>query len=132
LPLVVATEILGKPRDRLVRDRQQPVEYDAILLREHCLVIRFQIRLGRGEGRARRIIDEIELKRRAGLSITDRVQAAETFDALPENAVAALPVYVLLEIAGEGSDHLHLMRGEITGQFLKSRFEQNRQVVAID
>ncbi len=118
--------------DRHVGERIEVVEHDAVLLAEHALVVGLERVLRRGQGRALRIVDEVEHEPGALAPIAERVEPLQAAHGSIEHAFAALTVDVLLQIARHGRDDLDAGIGEELREVFLAGHLQDREVAAVD
>lgn len=92
--LVLGNQHAAKTLDRHVRDREQTVELDAVLVEKMLAIIRLQLHLGRRQRGAARVVDQIELQAAVLLAIPQPVELAQGLDAALEDMLAALVIDV--------------------------------------
>ena len=79
-----------------------------------------------------RVVDQIQLQRAPVDPIAAFVQNLEGGDAPPEDLVAPLCIHVVLEVAGEGGDDVHLVLSQELAEVSLIRLQEDGQVAAVD
>ena len=79
-----------------------------------------------------RVVYEVQLQRAPVDPIAAFVQNLEGGDAPPEYLVAPLRVDVVLEVAGEGGDDVHLVLSQELAEVSLIRLQEDGQVAAVD
>jgi two-component system LytT family response regulator len=118
--------------DRHVRERQQVVEADPEALAEHAPVVGLERLLGRRQRRALGVVDEIQQETAVAGRVAEFVEALQAADAGGIDALAALRVDVVLEIAGQRRGDLDALLRQELGEILVAGLEQNGEVAPVD
>ena len=118
--------------DRHVRQRVEPGEAHAPALAEHPAVVVLQARLRGRQHRALGVVDQVEREPAFGVAVAQRGEPSQGRDARLEDALAALAVDVVLEIAGQRRGDLDALPGEKRRGVFLTRLEQHGEVAAVD
>ena len=123
--------------DGHVGDADEPVEVDAVLLSQVFLVGRLELLLRGRQVHSGRVVHEIQPERAGSVPVvvdpvSPLVQHAEGGDAPPEDLVAPLSIDVVLEVAGEGGDDVHLVVRQELAEVALLRLQEDGQVAAVD
>ena len=121
-------QVLEEPADRHVGERQELVEGDAEARAELPLVVFFELPLRRRERGAQGVINQVQHQACLRPAVAETVQPLQRLDAFRINALAALRVHVLLEVAGQGGDDLDLMVSKEFGQVAFPVYEKDREI----
>jgi len=129
-------KLVGEAFDRHVGDREQTVEDDPELFPEFIAKLCLEGFLRRREEGADRVVDEVELQpgigSASGLAVAERVQPLERADASVEDAAPTLLFDILQAVTGQGGDDVDTLLRQENVRILLPRFEEDRQVAAID
>ena len=108
------------------------MELDAEEPGELLAVLRFERGLRRRKRRPTGVVDEIEAEGRTRPSEPERVEPLERVDAARKRTATPLAVDVVLPIARQAGDNLDALSRKELRQVLVARFEEHRQVAAVD
>src|SRR5262245_61443167 len=103
------------------------MERDAVAGRQLAAIGRFELLLSRRERGTQRVVDQVQGQRAVWTAITKCVESPQCVDRSLENALPALGVYVLFEIAGKRGDDFDLMPREELSQVFKTGHREDRQ-----
>jgi len=132
LEFALADQRAAEAVDRHVGQREQVVEADAELRLQLALVVGLQRALVGWQGRPQRVVDQAQRQARIGLAIAQRVELLQRRDALVEHAGTALAVDAFERVTRQRRHDLDALLGQELGQVFLARFEQDRQVAAVD
>ena len=95
---------------RHISHREQLVELNSKDVAQFFAILGLQLSLIRGQEASKRIVDQIENKTAARLTVACRVEFEQGRNALIEHTAATLHVNILCTVAWQGSHDMDLVR----------------------
>ena len=108
------------------------MELDPEALPELDLVLLLELALRRRKRGTKRVVDQVETQVRARATVAQAVQPAQCLDAAVEHLSPALALDVLPGVAGQRSDHRHVVLGEELRQIPISALVEDGEIAAVD
>ncbi len=129
IPLPVLPEIHGEAGDGQIGDGEKPGEDDAVALLQFDFVIGFKFGLVGRELCTDGVVNEGQWQRGA---VANGVELLQGTDAFLKDAIAALGIDIVLQIARKRSNNLHFVFRQVFRQVGVGFGLDNREVVAVD
>ena len=129
--VVGSEQELEETADRHVRDRVERVEHDSVANEKLAPEIGFDRGLRRGQERAHRIVNQIQLQSGTFPAVAQTVEQAKRFDRFIEHALAALRIGIGGHEVGQAGDDLDLVLRQESSQVFLRRQQQDAQIAAV-